>query len=229
MEESQDYWKNTNENHSSLSKQTKRLCDVACYAQTVYRKPKSLALCAEGFEKYLPDRFRFNIFSMYSPGVRSGGDFDLGRFSDMDLVFIISLILSFVALVLTYDIICGEKEAGTLRLMLAASLPKHEILLGKYIGAMLTLGMPLLLGLLISLLIVTSSSDITISSGDWLKIITIVLLSFLYLSIFVMLGMFVSSQVAHSANSMVILLLISAAKMPKILIAFICSATTVRQ
>ena len=207
-QESQGYWKDTNENLSSLSERTKRLCDVALYEERIYRKPKSLALCAEGFEKYFPNCFRFDIFSMEIPEVRSGDDFELGRFSDIDLVFIISVILSFVALVFTYDSICGEKEAGTLRLMLAASIPRHEILLGKYIGTMLTLGIPLLLGLLVCLLIVTSFQDITISAGDWLKITTIVLLSFLCLSIFVLLGMFVSSRTAHSANSMVVLLLV---------------------
>jgi len=145
---------------------------------------------------------------MYIPQIKGRGNFDLGRFSDMDLVFIISLILSFIALIFTYDTICGEKEAGTLRLILAASIHRHKILLGKYIGVMLTLGIPLLLGLLISLLIIISSRDVIISSGDWLKIFTIVLLSLLYLSIFVLLGMFVSSRTAHSANSMVILLLV---------------------
>jgi len=111
-------------------------------------------------------------------------------------------------LIFTYDTICGEREAGTLRMMLAASIHRHKILLGKYIGAILTLGIPLLLGLLVNLLIVVSSRDVMISAGDWLKIPTIVLLSFLYLSIFVLLGMFVSSRTAHSANSMVILLLV---------------------
>ncbi|MBW7991019.1 MAG: ABC transporter permease subunit [Planctomycetes bacterium] len=207
-QESQDYWKDTNENLSNLSEQTKRLCDAARYKQTIYRKPKALALCTEGFEKYFPNYFRFNIFSMYIPQVKNRGNFDLGRFSDMDLVFIISLIMSFIALIFTYDTICGEREAGTLRLILAASIHRHKILLGKYIGVMLTLGIPLLLGLLVNLLIVISSRDVIINAGDWLKILTIVLMSFLYLSIFVLLGMFVSSRTAHSANSMVILLLL---------------------
>jgi len=223
-QESQDYWKNTNENLLGLSEQTKRLCDVALYEQTVYRKPKSLAFCTEGFEKYFPNCLRFDIFSMhdtevrrqrnfdlvrsmYSTEVGSRGNLDLVRFSDIDWVFIISLILSFVTLIFTYDTICGEKDVGTLRLMLAASIHRHKILIGKYIGVMLTLGIPLLLGLLVNLLIVVSSRDVIINAGDWLKIPTIVLLSFLYLSFFVWLGMFVSSRTAHSANSMVILLL----------------------
>lgn len=207
-QESQDYWKNTNENLSNLNEQTKQLYEVARYRQTIYRKPKSLALCNEGFEKYLPNCFRFNVFSTYIPEVGSRSNFDLGRFSDMDLVFIISMILSFIALIFTYDTVCGEKEAGTLRLILAASIPRHKIILGKYVGVMFTLGIPLLLGLLINLLIVVSSGEVIVSAGDWLKIFTIMLLSFFYLSIFVLLGIFVSGRTSHSTNSMVILLLV---------------------
>ena len=224
-QKSQGYWENTNENLSSLSEQTKRLCDVALYKQTVYRKPKSLALCTDGFEKYFPDCLRFDIFSlhdtqvrgqhnfdlvgsMYSAKVSGTGNLDLVRFSDIDWVFIISLILSFVALIFTYDTICGEKETGTLRLMLASSIHRHKVLIGKYIGVMLTLGIPLLIGLVVNLIIVISSRDVILSTGDWLKILTIMLLSFLYLSFFVWLGMLVSSRSTHSANSMVILLLV---------------------
>ena len=66
-QESQDYWKNTNENLSNLNEQTKQLYRVARHRQTIYRKPKALALCNEGFEKYLPNSFRFNVLSTYIP------------------------------------------------------------------------------------------------------------------------------------------------------------------
>ena len=53
-----------------------------------------------------------------------------------------------------------------------------------------------------------SSKDVALEGWIWLKVFAIVMLSFLYLSIFVLLGMFVSSRSAHSANSMVVLLLV---------------------
>lgn len=53
-QELQDYWRDTNKNPSSLSKETEKLCAVAVHSQVVCRKPKSLSLCAEGFEKYFP-------------------------------------------------------------------------------------------------------------------------------------------------------------------------------
>jgi ABC-type transport system involved in multi-copper enzyme maturation permease subunit len=72
----------------------------------------------------------------------------------------------------------------------------------------LTIGIPLLMGLLVSLIIVVASNVAVISGLDWLKILAMILLCFLYLSIFILLGMFVSSRTAYPANSMVILLLV---------------------
>jgi ABC-type transport system involved in multi-copper enzyme maturation permease subunit len=206
--QSQDYWKKTNENLSVLREESGQLYRLAFYQQKVFRKPKPLTFCVEGFEKSLPNCFRFDAFASDLPEIQGQGNFILPHFSDIDWVFVTSMILSFVALVFTYDSICGERERGTLRLMLAGTIPRYTVLLGKYFAAMFTLGIPLLIGLLVSLVIVVSSKDIAIPPGEWLKILTIVLLSFLYLSIFVLLGVFVSSRTAHSANSMVILLLV---------------------
>jgi ABC-type transport system involved in multi-copper enzyme maturation permease subunit len=206
-QESEDYWKKTNKNLSALSEHTEQLYQLAFYQQEIYRKPKPLGLCAEGFEKSLPNYFSFNVFTAELPEIGGQSNFALPRFSDIDWVFIISLIVSFVALVFTYDSICGEKQAGTLRQMLAGAIPRHKILLGKYFGVMLTLGIPLLLGLLVNLIAVVSSKDVAVNAADWLRIAIIVLLSVMYVSIFVLLGMFVSSRTGHPANSMVILLL----------------------
>jgi ABC-type transport system involved in multi-copper enzyme maturation permease subunit len=207
-QQSRDYWRDANKNLANLGEQTGRLYQLAFYEQQVLRKPKPLTLCAAGFERTLPNSFKFNAFGSSLPEVKGRGNFTLPHFSDIDWVFIISLIVSFVALVLTYDSICGEKRAGTLRQMLAGAIPRHKILLGKYFGVMLTLGIPLLLGLLVNLVVVVSSKDVAVNGGDWLRIAMIVLLSFMYVSIFVLLGIFVSSRTAHSANCMVVLLLV---------------------
>lgn len=207
-QQSSDYWEKTNENLAGLNEQSSQLYKFAFHRQTIWRKPKLLSLCAEGFEKSLPNCFRFNVFTSDLPEVRGRSNFTLSHFSSIDWVFIISMILSFVALVFSYDCICGEREAGTLRLMLAGSLPRYKVLIAKYFGVMFTIGIPLFIGLLVNLIIVVSSKGVALEGWIWLKVFAIVVLSFLYLSIFVFLGMFVSSRTAHSANSMVILLLI---------------------
>jgi ABC-type transport system involved in multi-copper enzyme maturation permease subunit len=205
--QSQNYWKITNENLLALQEESDHLYKLAFYQQKIIRKPKPLMFCAEGFEKSLPNYFRFNMFGYNLPEIEGRSNFMLPHFSDIDWVFIVSMILSFVALVFTYDSICGEREQGTLRLMLSGTIPRYAVLIGKYFAAMLTLGIPLLIGLLMSLIIVVFSKDVAIGGTAWLKIIAIIFLSLLYLSVFVLLGLFFSSRLAHSANCMVILLL----------------------
>jgi ABC-type transport system involved in multi-copper enzyme maturation permease subunit len=207
-QQSSDYWTKTNENLAGFKEQSRQLYRLAFYEQSVWRKPKLLALCTEGFEKSLPNCFPFDVFSRDLPAIKGRGNFTLSHFSSIDWVFIVSMILSFLALVFTYDSISGEKEDGTLRQMLANTIPRYQVLLGKYLGVVLTIGIPLFIGLLVSLIIVVASNVAVISGLDWSKILTIVLVSFLYLSIFILLGMFVSSRTAYPANSMVMLLLI---------------------
>jgi len=207
-QQSSDYWGKTNENLTSLSEQSRQLYRLAFYKQSIWRKPKPLALCTDGFERSLPNCFTFDVFSSDLPEIKGRGNFTLSRFSSIDWVFIVSMILSFLALVFTYDSVSGEKEDGTLRQMLANTVPRHDVLLGKYLGVVLTIGIPMFIGLLVCLIIVVASNVAVMSGLDWLKILVIILLSFLYLSMFILLGMFVSSRTAHTANSMVILLLI---------------------
>lgn len=206
-QESGDYWKKTNKNLSDLRKPLSRLNDLAFHEQQIFRKPKALALCAEGYEKSFPNYVKFNIFTIGLPEVKGSVNFTLPYFSDVNWVFIISLILSFVAFVFTFDSICGEKEAGTLRMMLSNSIPRYNVLMGKYLGVMLTLCIPLLIGLLATLIIMMTSNITRITGLEWLKILVVVILSLLYLSVFVFLGILVSSRATHSANCMVILLL----------------------
>ncbi|MCP4261555.1 MAG: ABC transporter permease subunit [Planctomycetes bacterium] len=208
-EQSTDYWAETNKNLSGLRGEcSDALYKAAFHKQTIWRKPNSLSFCAEGFEKSLPNCFITDAFTSDLPQIKGRGNFALPHFSNIDWVFIISTVLSFVALVLSYDSVSGEREAGTLRLMLSNTIPRHKVLLGKYAGAMLTLAIPLIIGMLVSIIVIILSKDITISGDEWLKILEITILSLLYLSIFVFLGMFVSSRTAHSPNCMVLLLVV---------------------
>jgi len=205
--QSDDYWENTNENLSGFHKQADQLYKLAFYNQEIWRKPKALTFCAGGYEKSLPNCFGGDIFSS-AWWVQGRQNFFLPYSGDFDWVFIISLLLSFMALFFTYDSVCGERCAGTLRLILSGPIPRHKILLGKYAGAMITIGIPLFVGLLVSLIIVISSSVLELHTDSWLKIFVIILLSIFYLSIFVLLGILISSRMAYPTNSMVILLLV---------------------
>jgi len=205
--QSDNYWEKTNNNLSGFRDQADELYKLAFHNHEIWRKPNPLTFCVGGHEKSLPNCFGTDTFHSVW-WVKGRHNFLLRQFGDLDWVFIISLPLSFLALFFTYDSICGERDAGTLRLILSRPIPRHKVLLGKYIGAMITIGLPLCVGLLVNLIIVISSGVIEPHPDVWFKLAAIILLSILYLSIFVLLGIFISSRTAYPTNSMVVLLLI---------------------
>ena len=205
--ELKEYEEATNKNLSSLNEVSKNMSRVASNVQTIHRKPKLTGLFCAGFEKSLPNTFKLDVFSVQLPEVSGDTNFFFSQFFDIDWMFIISLILSFFAILLTFDSLSGEREKGTLPLALSNSVPRDTVLFGKYLGAVLTLGIPLAFGLLLNLIIV-NLSGLQFDSSQWLKIAVFIGISILFLSIFLLLGMLVSSRSSKSSTSIVILLFI---------------------
>jgi len=202
-----DYSEVTNSNLSGLNEASNNMSQLANYVQTIQRKPKLIKLFCAGFEQTLPNTFRSDVFSVAIPEVIGETNFLVSQFVALDWMFVISLILSFFAILLTFDSLSGEKERGTLPLALSNSIPRDTVLLGKYLGAILTLGIPLAFGLLINLIIV-NLSGLQFDSSQWLKIVVFIGVSILFLSVFLLLGMLVSSRSPKSSSSIVVLLLI---------------------
>jgi ABC-type transport system involved in multi-copper enzyme maturation permease subunit len=127
-------------------------------------------------------------------------------FGPLDLMFIVKIVLSLFAILFTYDAIVGEKERGTLKLALSNDVPRDRLILGKAIGGFISLLIPLLIPLILSLLILVISPSIAMSGGDWIRLLLIILMFFLYLSVFFSLGLFVSARTSRSSTSFLVLL-----------------------
>lgn len=122
--------------------------------------------------------------------------FALFRF--LDLSFIVQVVLSLFAILLTYDAINGERESGTLKLMLTHPIPRANILLAKYVAVAITLLGSFLIPILIAVLFL-QFVDIPFMPGDWIRLGALLGLSSLFLLAFTSLGLLFSSLV-HQAN-----------------------------
>ena len=211
-EQLSDYNRNVKENLDKLSNRTKSYWPIYSALshsyQWVHRTPSKLSFLAEGHEKDLPNSFQVDAFKVEGPASKLRSNFLLWRFEDIDWAFIVAVIVSFAAIVLTYDSISGERERGTLRLIAANSISRSTILLGKYLGAIISLTIPLLTGILLSLTIITLSGLVELSGQDWGRIGVVVLLSLFLTSAFTMLGLMVSSMTRESSTSLIILLFV---------------------
>jgi len=128
-------------------------------------------------------------------------------FPTMDFVFFVSIVMSLLAIVFSYDAICGEKESGTLRLMLSFSIPRDAVLLGKWIGGYITLAAPFVLAAALGLLVLRLYPNAHLTDENGVQLLFLLAISLMYVSAWYSLGLFVSARTAGPSLSITILLL----------------------
>ena len=190
----------------------------------LFKQPSPLGFCAAGRDDYLPDSINAGYGTTY------GGNWGMWiyepwclrynapdappksgivtEFAELDWVFIIGLVLSLMAILLTFDGICGDRQAGTLQLMLSGRVPRAAVIAGKFLGALTVLLLALMLGVLVNLTIIRTLGSISLNAAMLLKMAVMVGTAIFYLAFFVALGLLVSSRCERPATSLVNLLLI---------------------
>ena len=189
----------------------------------LYKRPSPLAFCAADQEDALPTHIAAEVPSSFSWGDKYSystpwrlqyvsdsyqQNLMIPRIGALDWGYIIGLVMSFVAILLTFDAISGERENGTLALVLSNAVSRAGILGGKFLGAFIVIAIPMLIGILLSTLIVSLSGVVSLHGDDWLRIGLMVALSLIYIALFVGLGLAISSRMRHSSTSLIVLLLI---------------------
>ncbi|HEX9971975.1 MAG TPA: ABC transporter permease subunit, partial [bacterium] len=130
----------------------------------------------------------------------------LGAFFSMDFITIVIIIMSLLAFIFSYDICPREKEDGTLKMQLSNSISRAKILAGKIAGIFLTLLPILIFCYLLGSLIILFSKDISFSAHEWGRIVLLFFASLLYLSIFIFIGLFISTRIKSSITSVIVCL-----------------------
>lgn len=127
-------------------------------------------------------------------------------FPTVDLTFIVGIMMSLLAILFTYDVVCGERERGTLALIASNPLPRWMLIFGKWLGVYLSLILPCLTGLLAGLLIVSTHPQIQLTASDWGALGWIIICILVYLACFFALGVLISSLTSRSSTSILTLL-----------------------
>ena len=125
-----------------------------------------------------------------------------------DLTFIVQLILSFFALILSYDTVTAEKEKGTLGLIFSNPARRGDLIFAKYLSALITMGLALLVSLIMSLVFLNVLSAVPLTLSLMTSVLLFLLFALVYLSIFILIGMICSSSSSSSKNSLVLCLLV---------------------
>jgi len=172
------------------------------------RPPSPFSIFAGGLDKSLPNE----IVSTRKDGLQLGNNRTMDAplsilFGKMDFLFSISVVMSLLAILFTFDATTREKEEGTLALALSNSIPRYQIIIGKYLGNFFTFLIPFAVAMLISIIILSLSGIIPLFQSDnFLRLLIIIGVSLLFISVFFNLGLMVSSLTHRSLTAQITLL-----------------------
>ena len=130
----------------------------------------------------------------------------LAVFPPLDLGVVVQIVLSLFVLLLTYDAVCGEKEAGTLSLTGSHPVPRDRLLLGKLLGVLLPAGVAFGIPLAFGTGIVLLMPDVDLAGPELWRLAWLMVAFSLYLAAFACAGLFASCLTHRSATSFVLLL-----------------------
>jgi ABC-type transport system involved in multi-copper enzyme maturation permease subunit len=188
----------------------------------LYKSPSSLAFIADGGDAYLPRNIsNEGSWSKSGPGWEAKSNWWLSygsanpdakdlrpQATKIDWVFIITYLLSFIPLLFTFDALSGERQQGTLRLCLANPISRPVLLIGKFLGTLITVLIPFVFAVLLNLTVISADTWTQLSAADWGRLGLILLIAFSYAGIFVGLGLMISAGTREPRVSLVVLLLI---------------------
>jgi ABC-type transport system involved in multi-copper enzyme maturation permease subunit len=172
-----------------------------------FRPPSVLSIFASGLDPFMPDKVFTSQSGLFRTVKESGNDNPQSLlFGKADFLFNVMFIISLAALIFTFNSISGEKERGTLRLMIAHSIPRSRILLSKIVGKYVVLLVPFMISVFIALLILDASPVVSIGSPRvWPALLIILVVTGLFIFGMVSLGVCISTFTTHSMGSIVLL------------------------
>jgi hypothetical protein len=171
---------------------------------TAVRPPEPLSILHHGLEGRLGTDFEVSVDTENTEarGENRGNEY-LSIFSEVDLTVIVTVILGLLALLFTFDAVCGEREAGMLKLVMSYPLSRSQLLLGKYLGAWITLMLPATLACLLSLLVVGLVANVHFGPPEIARLGVILVFYALYLSLMLLVGLVISSFAQRSSLALV--------------------------
>jgi len=172
------------------------------YEQGVYgnRAPQTLGIFVRGLENDLPTQVHTSLWMSRKINEEFYRNPIFILFATPDYSYIVNIVVSLLSLLFVFDAVCGEKERGTLKLVLANSVPRDLVLLGKWIGGYLSLAVPFLAALLGGVTYVYLIGVVQLTGETLERLLWIVGLSLLYIALFFALGMLISA-LTHKAST----------------------------
>jgi len=209
-----DYEKRLSAYHTALQEHQEEIRTWDTYRQInpkAHRQPNPLSTFNVGTEKSGADmvsiRLAIPIWEQQAQKQGSDNPF-LSIFLSIDVIFVFKIVLSALAILFAYNTISGEREDGTLKLVLSNPVPRDALVLGKYLGGMLSLFPIVVMSFTVGIVIVYASPATDFDVGDLLRLVMVLVVSLLYVSICYLLGLLLSVWTKTAATTLILAMFI---------------------
>ena len=170
----------------------------------LFLKPTPLSVFAKGLGDSLP-----SYFGMTRNGITQGPPSTFSAplsqlLGHLDFLFVVGTVFSLLALLFTFDAVAGEREAGTLRITLANSLPRDLFLWSKLIGGYLVFVVPFLVSLLFGLLLLVWQGFPLGEPDIFPRVLSLTAVSLLYIGVFFAIGTVISTYLDSAKTALIV-------------------------
>lgn len=174
----------------------------------VTKPPEVLSILNLGVTNRLGDSVKMSLRQIPSAEKKYAQENPLlNIFTSLDLTLVYKIVISLLAMLFAFDVISGEKESGTLKLLIAQGASRFKVIVGKYIGNMLTLFSSFFISLFIAFLIIVLHFP-NLEALDWVRILLYAVMTMFYISLFFLLGLVVSALTKKASHSLIFCLFI---------------------
>ncbi|MFC1526071.1 ABC transporter permease [Candidatus Latescibacterota bacterium] len=207
-----DFERNHAAYRESVRQQREEMEQVTVYAQvnpTLYFPPQPLSILSRGVMQSSARQYPVTVFGINIWAFPVGSNDDsqfMKALVQIDFTTVVGLLLSFLAVVLAFDGICGEREAGTLKQVLTNPIARGQVIAAKLTGGIVTLTVPFAIGLSMSLLIILATPNAVLQASDWVRLAVYFLLSVLFLGLVYSLSLMVSTFTRSSDTALILCL-----------------------
>lgn len=167
----------------------------------IIKKPDVMSIFVQGLDRRIGRPAYYSLHQELGFEDMPHTNLLMDMFARPDLMYIVQIAMSLLALLFVFRSISGEREDGTLKLMMANAVPRDIILLGKWVGGYLGLILPFLLAVGMGVVALNFVLSVPLSTEHWIRLAWIILASLLYISVFFTLGILISALTKRTMTS----------------------------
>lgn len=201
----QERLKTYNQNVAYNKRELRQVMVYKNITPTLFRPPSVLSVFSEGLEKQIGDSATIELDKIPEMGAAADqGNPYQAIFPVFDTLLIVKVVIGVLALLMAYDAISGERERGTLKLMLSGTTRRYELLMAKLLTGLLVLVVPVTIIFVISLIILLSFPKVDLTGSDCVRIGLMYLASLVFTSAMYNMGLLFSCITRRSSVSLVL-------------------------